>query len=261
MIIDAHTFAHPDGDGFGARYDATLDALLMELERSPVDKALLLPIACHSEYIKNSSNDFVAKCCADHPDSLMGFASVHPRSKDALQQFNKAITGLGLRGLKLHPRFQGVAANDPSVVELVRKAAELGVPVAIDCMLWKPTPLRAQTPYLIDDLAKAVPEATIVMCHCGGFRFLDALAVAKANDNIYFDLALMLRYFADTPFEDQFVFVLKQIGASRIIFGSDHPQDLLGETYTESKRILTKHGFTNEEQESIFGKTLLSILP
>lgn len=261
MIIDGHTFVHEECDGFGGDYDAALESLLAELANSAVDKALLLPIECESAYIKTSRNEFVAKCCEEHPDKLLGFASVHPHSKDAVRRFEEAVKDLGLKGLKVHPRFQGLAANDPSVVALVRKAQELNVPVAIDCMLWKPTPLRSQTPFNIDDLCKAVPEAHIVMCHAGGFHFLDALAVVKANDNVYLDLSLMVRYFDGTPFEEQFMFVLKQVGARRLIYGSDHPQDRLGETYELSRRVLTKHGFSDEELEFVFGKTLLSILP
>ncbi len=262
MIIDAHTFVHPEKDGFGVRYDATLECLVQNLADSPVDKAILFPIAADTPHVKRTSNEFVHECCERYPDQLVGFASVNPReSAEAADMLERDVRAYNLQGLKLHPRFMGFAADDPCVVPVVRRAAELGIPVAIDAYLWKPTPLHTQLPFHIDNLCKQVPEAKVIMCHAGGFRFLDALAMVKANDNLYVDLSLSLLYFRGTPFEDQFMFVLKSMGANRLIYGSDHPQDPLAVTFAMAKTILTEHGFTTEEQEQIFGGTVLSLLP
>lgn len=262
MIIDAHTFVHPDKDGFGARYNATLESLLRNLDESPVDKAVLFPIAADTPYIKRTSNEFVHQCCERHPEQLIGFASVNPReSPNAADELEHDVRAYRMQGLKLHPRFMGFAADDPCVIPVVRRAAELGIPVAIDSYLWKPTPLNMQLPFRIDNLCKQIPQAKVIMCHGGGFRFLDALAMVKANDNLYVDLSLSLTYFRGTPFEDQFMFVLKSMGANRLIYGSDHPQESLATCYANARTILTDHGFTEVEQERIFGGTILSLLP
>ncbi|HIJ65316.1 MAG TPA: amidohydrolase [Candidatus Hydrogenedentes bacterium] len=261
MIIDAHTHIHPEKDAYGPEFDATPERLLNDLAESEVDKAVVLPLAADSPYAKRTENCFVAEWCAKAPDKLIGFASVHPLEHgDAARRLEHAVTGYGLKGLKLHPRFQGIAADDPRIVPVVEKAAELGVPVAIDCLLWKPTPLRDQLPLNIDALCKRVPAATIIMCHAGGFRFLDALAVAVANDNVYLDVSVSLTYFHGTPFEDQFMFALKQVGAKRLIYGSDHPQHPLHECYIASKAIFETHGFSKEELGCIFSGTFLSLV-
>lgn len=261
MIIDGHTHIHPEKDAFGRAYDATPESLLEGLEESGVDKAVVLPIAANTPYAKRTENCYVAEWCAKHPERLIGFASIHPLEEgDSAGRLARAVEKYGLKGLKLHPRFQGVAADDPRLIPLVKKAADLGIPVAVDCLLWKPTPLRDQLPFNVDTLCKRVPEAKVIMCHAGGFRFLDALAVAVANDNVYLDVSVSLGYFHGTPFEDQFMFVLKQVGARRLIYGSDHPYYPLVETYRLSKAIFAKHGFPQEEQDWIFGKTMLSLL-
>jgi hypothetical protein len=253
---------NPRKDGFGDRYDATLGNLIRNLDASPVDKAIILPIAADTLYVKRTTNQFVYECCRQYPERLIGFASVHPKEdENASEVLERDVREFNLKGLKLHPRFMGVAASDSCVVQVVRKAAELRIPVAIDCYLWKPTPLHLQVPFHIDTLCKQVPEARIIMCHTGGFRFLDALAVAKANDNVYFDLSLSLSYFHETPFEDQFMFVLKSIGAHRLIHGSDHPQEPLAECYQSARSILSQHGFSPEEQEDIFGGVIGRLMP
>jgi predicted TIM-barrel fold metal-dependent hydrolase len=262
LIIDAHTHVHPEKDGYGARYDARIEFLIRNLEESEVDKAVLLPIAADSPFVKRTDNRFIAECCEKYPDKLIGFASVHPlEGPDPVKRLEHDVLTYGLQGLKMHPRLQGLAADDPRWVPLVEKAAELGLPVAVDALLWKPTPLRDQLPINIDVLCKRVPQAKIIICHAGGFHFMDALAVAVANDNAYLDISISLQYFYETPFEDQFVFILKQVGAKRVIYGSDHPQNPAKECFARTKAILGKHHFSEEDLSFIFGRTLLSILP
>ncbi len=262
MIVDAHTYVNPDPAGFGPRYNASLEFLLRNLDEAGIDRAAIYPIAADSPKIKRTQNAYVAECCARYPERLLGFASVHPfEEADPARRLREDVERYGLVGLKLHPRWMGFAASDPRIFPLVEQAADLGIPVAIDCMLWRPTPLRMQVPFHIDELCKAVPSAKIIMCHTGGFHFLDALAVALANDNCYFDLSLMLTYFHGTPFADQFFFVLQKIGAQRLVYGSDHPQETAAECYPKARAILAERGFSAEDQEWIFGKTFLSLLP
>jgi uncharacterized protein len=261
MIIDGHAHVHPDRDGQGPKYDARLDTLIRNLDECEVDRALIYAEAVDVPYIKRIENAYVGEVCERHPDRLIGFASVHPAEERAVETFVEAVNRWNLRGLKLHPRFQGVSAADPRVAALVEKAAELDLPVAIDALLWKPTPLTVQMPINIDTVCKAVPGARIMITHAGGLHFMDAFAVAIANPNTYLEISTSLTYFHDTPFEDQFLFVLKKLGPRRVIFGSDHPQEPLKPCFELSRSILRKHGFSEGDLGWIFGKTLLSILP
>jgi len=261
MVVDAHTHTHPDRDGMGEGCDASLEHLLESMESCGVDKAVLLAEAVDVPYIKRIDNRFVGECCRKHPDRLIGFASVHPQEDGAVARFEEDVRRYGLQGLKLHPRFQGVSADDPRLAPLVEKAAELGVPVAVDAFLWKPTPLRLQLPINIDALCKRVPEAKIILCHAGGFHFMDALAVVVANDNAYLEISATLPYFQGTPFEDQFMFALKQAGPHRVIYGSDHPQKSMGACLEQARTVLERHGFTEDDVAWILGKTMLSVLP
>ena len=261
MIIDAHVHVHPEADGMGPDCDARLDHLLRELEASNVDKAAIFAEDVDVPYIKRIDNAFVSACCAKYPDRLLGFASVHPLKQNAPQELTHWVGEGGLVGLKLHPRFQSVSAADARLTPLVSKARELELPIVVDAFLWKPSPLSVQLPVNIDALCKRVPETPVVLAHAGGFHFMDALAVAVANDNAYLEIATTLLYFEGTPFEDQFIFALKQVGAKRVIYGSDHPQHGLADTYGKARTLLAKHGFGEEECAYIFGQALLSVLP
>jgi len=248
MIIDAHVHVHPDRDGMGAAHDARVDSLLREMDAGPVDRVVLLAEAFDVPYVKAVSNAFVGRCCEEHPGRFIGFASVHPGDPGATDALREALDAY-------------VAIDDPRVEPLVALAVERDLPIAVDALLWKPTPLALQMPLRIDGLCKRFPEARVIVSHAGGFRFLDALALVVANEHVYLEISSVLRYFLGTPFEDQFMFVLKKAGAQRVIYGSDHPQQPLNACYAETREALERHGFTEEELTWIFGRTLLSVLP
>ena len=66
-------------------------------------------------------NDFIADCVRRHPDVFIGFASVDPwKGNWALDELRRAVTDLGLRGLKLHPSAQAFAPNDRHLLRPVR---------------------------------------------------------------------------------------------------------------------------------------------
>lgn len=260
MIVDGLAHVHPNPKSFGAQYDLSPEFLMENLDRSPVDKAVVTAIEGDTKYCTPTS--FVIECCERYPDKIIGFASVNPKTNpNACEDLERYVTQHGMKGLKLHPRHQHLSADDPDVFPVVRLAAELGIPVYVCGSQWRHAPLRDQLPQNIDVLCKAVPEATIVIAHSGGFYFWDAFVVAIANPNVVFETSISLRYFEGTPFEEQYIFTLKKLGARRVIFGSDHPEDPTAECYARSRAALERHGFSQDEMDWVFGNTLLSILP
>jgi hypothetical protein len=260
MIVDAHVHVHPDADGMGPGCDARLENLLRTMDDCSVEKAVIMAEAVEVPYVKRIDNAFVARSAQQHVGRLIPVASVHPAEEDAAEELVRCLDELNMQGLKLHPRFQGIPADDERVVRLANLAAERGAPVFVDAMLWKPTPLALQLPLRIDALAKAAPEARIVMSHAGGFRFLDALAVVVANDNVYLETSAILDYFLDTPFEAQFLFVLKQAGASRVLYGSDFPQKAMEQCLLNARRAAEAIDWRDADLEYFLGKTGLSLL-
>jgi len=253
-VIDAHTHVTEDGRWFNTSYDASLARLFNEMEKAKLDKVILLPV---SPYI---SNEFVYRICKEFPNEIIGFASVEPLKVKAIEELEKAITKYELRGLKLHPRFQMFRPNDGRLYKLYKKVEELGIPIMFDCILNRPTPLRDQLPILYDDVANLIPDTPIILAHMGGFKFLEVLAVANKNKNIYVDTSLTLEYFYRTPFQEQVRFVLEKIGYDRVIYGSDFPERSLVATLISAKKILIEFGVSNENLYKIFYKNILRLI-
>lgn len=260
MIVDALTHLNPDPKAYGPAYDLSVEFLVKQLEGSPVDKAIVTAIEADSPYA--TTTEYVAECRDRFPDRIIGFCSVDPlHDPEAVKKLEHYVRDLAMKGLKLHPRHQGLRVDNPKVTEVVEKATELNIPVTICGSQWKHAPLEDQLPIHIDTLCKRVPEAHIIIAHAGGFRFMDAFMVAVANDNVSLETSIALRYFEGTPFEDQLIFAFKQLGPKRLIYGSDHPEDPIGESYRRSRAMLERHGFSAEDCALIFGQNILSLLP
>ena len=78
------------------------------------------------------TNDYVAALVEGHPEQFMGFATVDPwKDRWAVNELERAVKELGLRGLKLHPIHQAFFPGDPRFYPLYEKCAELGVPLLL----------------------------------------------------------------------------------------------------------------------------------
>ena len=122
------------------------------------------------------SNDYVAEIASAHPEQFIGFASVDPhKGEQAVEELERAVGELGLKGLKLHPIHQAFFPSDEAFRPLFDKCEELGVPVLIHsgyAAAGAGTPggggfkLKYARPIpCIDDLAADHPDLTIIMAH------------------------------------------------------------------------------------------------
>lgn len=254
MIIDAHVHIHPDPGGFGDDYNASLAALIDLLDKSPIDKAVLLPI-----YPK-VSNTFIAKACQGYPDKLIGFASVDPLGGEkSIEQLEQDVLQYNLKGLKLHPRLQDFSINDPRIIPLVNKAADLGLPIVVDTFP-NGAGMEGSFPLLLDRLATDVPKANIIMAHFGGYKLWDALFVAKAHPRMFVDLSYTLLYFRGSSLERDLGFAIKKLGSHKCIYGSDHPEMEINKTLDASLEVLNHYRLSSQDMENILGKTISSLL-
>ena len=175
------------------------------------------------------TNDFVAQCVTDHPDAFIGFASVDPwKGKAAVNEFRRAVTELGMRGLKLHPSCQGFAPNDHKVYPLYEAAAELGVPIIFHTGT---TGLGAgvrggggiklgySRPILLDDVAADFPDLDIVGAHPSWPWQDEMLAVAQHKTNVWIDLSGWSPRLWSPALTQAVMGGLQD----RVLYGSDYP--------------------------------------
>ena len=175
-------------------------------------------------------NDWVASVVQKYPDRFLGFASVDPwKGTMAIQELERSVTELGLRGLKLHPTTQAFFPNDTRFYPLWEKCTELGIPVLFHT---GQTGIGAGAPGgggyklkyaqpipYIDDVAADFPHLTIIMAHPAVPWQEEQLSVALHKANVYIDLSgWSPKYFR--PILIQYANTLLQ---DKVLFGSDYP--------------------------------------
>src|SRR5207253_10519308 len=131
--------------------------------------------------------------------AFVGFASVEPwKGRAAEAELRRAVSDLGLKGLKLHPSAQDFSPDDRRFFGLYATAAELGVPALFHTGttgLGAGLPggggikLAYGNPMLLDDVAAEFPQLTIIGAHPSWPWQDEMLAVVQHKTNVWMDLS------------------------------------------------------------------------
>jgi predicted TIM-barrel fold metal-dependent hydrolase len=200
--------------------DFTADDILAVLFAFDAESATGLPPV---------TNDFVADCVQQHPDTFLGFASVDPwKGRAAVAELRRAVADLGLVGLKLHPSAQGFAPNDGRVYPLYQAAAELDIPVlfhtgttglGMGVRGGAGIKLGYSRPILLDDVAADFPELEVIAAHPSYPWQDEMLAVARHKANVWLDLSGWSPRLWSTELQEAVFGDLQD----RALFGTDYP--------------------------------------
>jgi len=130
----------------GEAFDRVLDAFYEKhlCAESPIDRHVLLAFDSYHDREGRrppaperrrdrgsdiySSNTLVRAACRARPDRFLFGASVHPYRENALECVEQVFAA-GACLLKWLPLHQNIAANDPRTIAVLRRCAELGLPV------------------------------------------------------------------------------------------------------------------------------------
>lgn len=176
------------------------------------------------------TNDYVAELVNAHPEQFIGFATVDPwKDRWAVNELERAVTQLGLKGLKLHPIHQAFFPDNKRFYPLYEKCVELGVPVLFHsgfaaAGLGMPggggmkLKYAAPIPHF-DDVAADFPGLTIIMAHPAWPWVEEQIAVALHKPNVYIDLS----GWAPRYIPQQLINETNTRLQDKILFGSDFP--------------------------------------
>jgi predicted TIM-barrel fold metal-dependent hydrolase len=175
-------------------------------------------------------NDYIAAVVRSAPERFVGFASVNPLHKGtarAVEELERAVTELGLTGLKLYPMYQHWAANDPKVAfPIYAKADELGIPVMIHQAgsTRIDAKLELGRPALLDDVGREFRNLRVIIAHCGLPWVDEALYLLTKHPHFFADLSYLL---ATLTRRDLFLMLSRCepafVPLEKLFFGSDYP--------------------------------------
>jgi predicted TIM-barrel fold metal-dependent hydrolase len=233
-------------DGRPVQGFPSVDALLREMDRAGVDRAVLQGWYWTKPATCTLQNRFFAQCLRAHPDRLLAFATLHPGAGfwPTLEEMHRARDA-GLAGFgELSPHAQGYAVDDAVFTEVLTLAGDWKMPVTLHVTDpdSKPFPGRVDTP-LADfvSLARQFPHTTFILAHWGGLLPLRDPAAAQLSNLWYDTAASPLLY--DAGIWSRFAGV---VPSTRIVFGSDYPLDLYRGTAVNS-------GWAEFQREAVAG--------
>ncbi len=227
MLIDFHTHCFPDkiaqkaieklsfaSGGMKPATDGSVAGLKALMEKQGVDKAVVLNIATNAHQQK-SVNDFAASV---NEGNIISFGSVFPFSEDCLEELER-IKALGLKGVKLHPDYQGFNVDDDRLIPVYKKISSLGLITVFHAGFdyGFPPPYGA-TP---DKMERALKHfsSPVIAAHWGGLDCGEEVVNRLCGKDIYFDTSFgcgcMPKYYAQK--------ILETHGADKILFGTDSP--------------------------------------
>jgi len=209
-----------------------LETFHLQMDAAGIEKAILLPIDCSTaKGCQIFSNEQIAELC-QMSERFIGFASVDPQKKSAADDLERAVKGLGLKGLKLSPPTQEFYPHDKNLsYPIYERAQDLGIPVLFHGgMSWEPH-AKAQygQPIHLEGVAYDFPDLNIVIAHFAWPWVVETAMLALKYPNVYIDTSSL--YF-DNPVDFLAYVMNEQIPLSlierslrhKIVFGSNYPR-------------------------------------
>ena len=300
-MIDIHTHTFPDKIAASAITklkakshtvaftDGTVSALMSSMRESGIDVSVIQPVATNPNQVVNINNSVLninsgMSCSLIHSaaanqnifiserfksSGVISFGAMHPEFEDYAHELRR-ISELGIKGIKLHPVYQNVPADDNHYIRILECAAELGLWIMIHAGYDIGYPGNDfAIPERILRAMKSSGNDMVILAHMGGWRCWNESLEFFADTRAYIDTSFSLGSF--TPIDDgyyscdeecmmlcadEFVRMIRAFGAERVMFGSDSPWA----SQKECVRMINALSLSESEKRMIFTENALSII-
>ena len=280
MIVDIHTHTFPDkiagrtieklqGVSHSAAFsDGTAAGLRASMARAGVDRSVVLPVATHPGQVERV-NDASARINETTEETgILSLGCIHPDFANWREELER-VAALELRGVKLHPVYQGVDLDDVRYLRILERCGELGL-VVITHAGWDigfPGQVSC-SPQMVLRAVKQVGPVKLVLAHMGGWRCWDEVEELLWDTGVCLDTAFSLGsitplndgYYTpeDLPLLDEggFMALVRKFGPHRVLFGTDSPWDDQAQAIARIRAL----PLTPEEREAILGGNAVKLL-
>lgn len=245
-IIDCHTHTFPDRIASRAVAslsqtshtvaftDGTNDGLLTSMNESGVTTSLILPVATKPEQVEKVNNSAL-KVNESFKGRLVSLGCIHPDYQNVHDELAR-IRDLGLKGIKIHPVYQGADLDGPQFMRILKEAAQLNLIVVTHAGLdiGFPGVVRC-SPQMARHVIEEIGPFSFVLAHMGGWRNWDEVPQYLKGTGVYLDTAFSQGDFQ--PLDDGYwgqddqhmlsdsgmMKIIRDFGTDHILFGSDSP--------------------------------------
>jgi len=158
------------------------------------DKAIVLGFKSH--YLEAEvPNEYVANYVNEHPEKLVGFATVDPsRPVEALDEIDNAFHSLGLKGIAIAPAAQDFHPTSSNALQIYELVDQMKLPLLIHQGIYfsSQNKLEYARPSLIDEIAREFPNLKIIIAHMGYPWIDETVVLLEKHLNVYSDVSGLL---------------------------------------------------------------------
>lgn len=279
MIVDIHTHTFPDAIAASTVEklknmshtqpftDGSNGDLAASMVRAGVDRSVVLPVATSPRQVRRI-NDCAAQVNRRYGQTgIFSLGGIHPDYPDWRGELDRAKQ-LGLKGIKIHPVYQGVDLDDIRYLRILERCGQLGLVVVAHAGLDVGFPGQVNcTPKMILHALNQVGPIRLLLAHMGGWRQWDQVEELLTDTGVCLDTSYCLGrvsalegYYAPDELElmeeGQFMRMVRSFGAHRILFGTDSPWG----GQAEKLALLRALPLTSEELAAIQGENARRLL-
>lgn len=279
MIADIHTHTFPDRIAkrtidflasvahIRPSTDATADSLYASMKKAGIDYSLVLPVATKPSQVEKINTTAYENNLKYKDIGIISAGAIHPDYEGWYEELAR-VKQLGLKGIKLHPVYQGYDLDGVKFMNIMKRCAELGLfvithagddigyPGAVHC-----------SPEMSLHVTEEIPELTLILAHMGGWQNWKEVCEKLVHTNVLLDTAFSLypvhrlddHWKEDEPWlltNEEFMEMVNLFGADRILFGTDCPWADQAE-YTE---VFRKLPLSKEQYTKIMGENAAELL-
>ena len=247
-VIDIHTHTFPEkiaeraisslkAKSHSRAYtDGTINSLSRSMSEAGITYSVIMPVATNPKQVVHVNDSSIAINERYSETGIMSFGAMHPDFANYSCELER-LARSGIKGIKLHPVYQGVSVDDERYVKILRKAGELDLIVMLHAG-WD-IGFPGNDNALPEKIASALRESgdvKVILAHMGGWRCWRESEEVFADSDVYIDTAFSLGEFE--PLDDgyyssreecmmltgeEFMKMVNTFGEDRVLFGTDTP--------------------------------------
>lgn len=263
MIIDFHTHIFPKNVApiamqtllkninylYTPVTNGTKDSLIQNMDNWGIDVSVVQPVITKISQTK-SINIWAKEICNDR---IVSFGAIFVHTDDYKRDIDFVVS-LGMKGLKFHTEYQNFDLDDKKMLKIYDYAISKGLILLFHAGVdpGMPAPFKS-SPKQFANVINAMQGGTIVAAHFGGHAQWDDVEKHLVGKNIYLDTSMGFEYYS----KEQFLRIVKNHGAEKILFASDSPWS---NAKNEIEHIKSLENLSQNEKEMILGENAKRLL-
>lgn len=237
------------------------DAVTLET-RAGCERFILMVSATRPEQVIPANNwaieinkmtpaDFAVVANYPKPAIPIVFGTIHPNFKEFDRELNR-LKAAGIRGIKIHPDFQGFTLDSREVYSLYEALGEDFI--LLTHMGGKnATEKRRNSPAGLSRILRDFPHLKIVAAHLGGYCCWEEAIPELAGRQVFLDLSSTVSFISPSLLKES----VNTFGVENLLFGSDYP---LADPAVELEKLQNTGLFKASDWEAVTTKNASRLL-